>query len=93
MRLPPRWVRRAVLGPAVIALTVLVLVTLPVWLLVAAAVSPFLPGRLRGLRVLWVAVVALVVESAALVALLLLWIASGFGLCCARPGFSGCTTG
>jgi 1-acyl-sn-glycerol-3-phosphate acyltransferase len=77
---PPRWMRRAMLAPAVIALTVLVLVTLPVWLVVAAAASPLLPGRLRGLRVLWVAVVALVLESAALVALLLLWIASGFGL-------------
>jgi 1-acyl-sn-glycerol-3-phosphate acyltransferase len=68
------------LAPAVITLTVVVLLTLPVWLLVAAALSPLLPGRLRGLRVLWVAVVALVLESAALVALLLLWIASGYGL-------------
>ena len=48
VRLPPRWVRRVVLAPAVIALTVVVVTTLPVWLLVAAAVSPLLPGRLRG---------------------------------------------
>jgi 1-acyl-sn-glycerol-3-phosphate acyltransferase len=80
VKLPPRWVRRAVLAPAVIAATVAVLVTLPGWVLVAAAVSPLLPGRLRGLRLLWVAVVALVLESGALLALLLLWIGSGFGL-------------
>jgi hypothetical protein len=49
-----------VLAPAVVLLTVLVLTTLPVWLFLAAALSPLLPGRLRVLRVLWVAVVALV---------------------------------
>jgi 1-acyl-sn-glycerol-3-phosphate acyltransferase len=87
MRLPPRWVRRAVLAPAVVALTVAVLVTLPVWLLVAAAVSPLLPGKLRALRVLWVAVVALVLESTSLLALLLLWIAAGFGLAVRTPPF------
>ncbi|OLT09750.1 glycerol acyltransferase [Pseudonocardia sp. CNS-139] len=85
MNLPPRWVRRAVLAPAVLALTAGVLVTLPVWLLVAAAVSPLLPGRMRVLRVLWVAVLALVLESAALVALLALWVASGFGAVIRTP--------
>ena len=50
--LPPRWIRRVVLAPAIIAVTVLVLVTLPLWLMAAAAVSPLLPGKLRALRVL-----------------------------------------
>ena len=45
-----REVRRFVLGPVVIAVTVALLLTLPVWLLVAAAASPVLPGRWRALR-------------------------------------------
>jgi 1-acyl-sn-glycerol-3-phosphate acyltransferase len=77
---PPRWVRRVVLAPAVVGLTLVVLLTLPLWLLVAAAVSPLLPGKRRALRVLWVGVVALVLESVVLVLLLALWLLSGFGL-------------
>ncbi|GAA1291669.1 hypothetical protein GCM10009609_70110 [Pseudonocardia aurantiaca] len=85
MGLPPRWVRRAVLAPAMVGLTVAVLLTLPVWLLAAAAVSPLLPGKLRALRVLWVVVVALVLESVALLGLFVLWVASGFGLAIRTP--------
>jgi 1-acyl-sn-glycerol-3-phosphate acyltransferase len=80
VNLPPRWLRRAVLAPAVVVLTVAVLLTLPVWLLIAAVAAPLMPGRLRALRVLWFGVVVLVLESATLVTLLLLWIGSGFGL-------------
>lgn len=87
MRLPPRWVRRVVLAPAMVLLTVVVVTTLPVWLLLAAALSPFLPGRLRALRVLWVVVVALVLESVVLVALLGLWLVAGFGLAIRTPPF------
>ena len=36
--------RRLVVAPAVILLTVLVWVTLPLWLIVAAALSPVVPG-------------------------------------------------
>ena len=78
--LPPTWFRRLVLAPAVVVLTVAVLTTLPLWLLLAAAVSPLLPGKLRALRVLWVAVVALALESVVLVALFALWLLAGFGL-------------
>ncbi|MGH3914218.1 MAG: 1-acyl-sn-glycerol-3-phosphate acyltransferase [Pseudonocardiaceae bacterium] len=87
MRLPPRWVRRIVLAPAMVLFTVVVLTTLPVWLLLAAALSPFLPGRLRALRVLWVAVVALVLESVGLVALLGLWLGAGLGVAIRTPPF------
>lgn len=87
MTLPPRWVRRLVLAPAMVALTLLVLVTLPAWLVLAAALSPLLPGRLRVLRVTWVVVVALVLESAVLGALLGLWVAAGFGLALRTPRF------
>src|SRR5918998_1084535 len=78
--LPPRWVRRVVLAPAILVLTAGVLAALPLLVLVAAALSPLLPGRLRALRVLWVAVVALVLESLGLLALFGLWLAAGLRL-------------
>jgi len=84
---PPRWVRRLVLAPAVVGVTLAVLVTLPLWLLLAAAASPLLPGRLRALRVLWVGVVALVLETTVLFAMFGLWVASGFGAAVRRPLF------
>ena len=81
------WFRRIVLGPAVIALTVLVLTTVPVWLLVAALLSPVVPGRLRPLRLLSLVLMHLVLESLMLVELFGLWIASGFGYFIRRPYF------
>jgi 1-acyl-sn-glycerol-3-phosphate acyltransferase len=71
--------RRLVVAPAVIALTVLVWVTLPLWLIVAAALSPVLPGRWRALRLLWVVILYLTCESVLLVVMLGLWLASGCG--------------
>ena len=85
--LPPRWMRRMVLAPAMIGVTVTLLFTLPVWLLVAAAASPLFPGRLWALRVLWVVIVWLVLESACLMALFGLWLASGFGVLTRTPPF------
>lgn len=85
--LPPRWFRRAVLAPLVVAAAVFVLVTLPFWLLAAAAVSPLLPGKLRPLRVLWVMIVALVLEAVVLLALFALWVAAGFGTAVRTPPF------
>jgi 1-acyl-sn-glycerol-3-phosphate acyltransferase len=76
-----------VLAPAVLVLAALVLTTLPVWLLVGAALSPFLPGRQRALRVVWLAVIGLVLESIVLVALFGLWVAAGFGLAVRTPPF------
>ncbi|MGB0099604.1 MAG: 1-acyl-sn-glycerol-3-phosphate acyltransferase [Nocardioides sp.] len=74
------WVlRRLVIAPAVIAATVLLWLTLPWWLIGALALSPVVPGRLRPLRILWVAVVYLTCEALLLVVMLGLWIASGFG--------------
>ncbi len=85
--LPPRWVRRVVLAPAMVGITIALLFTLPLWLLVAAAASPLLPGRFRALRVLWVAIVWLVLESASLMALFGLWVAAGFGALVRTPPF------
>lgn len=82
-----RLLQRVVVAPALIVLTVLLLTTIPVWLLVAAVLSPLVPGRLRPLRLLWLAVLHLVLESVILLELLGLWIASGFGLAIRRPFF------
>ena len=85
--LPPLVVRRLVLAPAMVALTVLTLTTLPVLLLVAAALSTVLPGRWRLLRLTWMALLHLLLESVALVVLFLLWVASGFGWRIRSPRF------
>jgi 1-acyl-sn-glycerol-3-phosphate acyltransferase len=77
--LAPRPVRRLLVAPVVPLVTLFAISALPLTAIVAAGVSPWLPGRWRPLRVLWVAIVMLVVESLALVSLLLLWFASGFG--------------
>lgn len=85
-----RWVlRRLVVAPAVIGLAALVWVTLPFWLIGAAALSPLVPGRLRPLRILWVAIVYLTCEALLLLTMLGLWIASGFGWRLRTPYFEG----
>jgi 1-acyl-sn-glycerol-3-phosphate acyltransferase len=71
--------RRLVIAPLVVGLTALMWVTLPVWLLAAAALSPIVPGWLRPLRILWVAIVYVTCEAVLLVVLFGLWLASGFG--------------
>lgn len=78
--LPPRIIRRLILAPLVIVLTVVAVITLPIWLLVVAAASLRLPPpQRRGTRLVWFAVAWLALESMALVACLGLWVASGFG--------------
>ncbi len=84
---PPWWVRRLVLAPVVIALAGVAVATLPVWVLLSVLASPLAPGRLRPLRVLWVATLHLVLETVLLVALAGLWLASGFGLLVRTPAF------
>ena len=84
--------RRLVLAPAVIGLTVLVWVTLPLWLILAAlspVVARVLPGMWRVLRVGWVAILYLTCESLLLVVLFGLWLASGFGWRIRSPYFAG----
>ena len=84
-----RLVRRVVLGPLVVLLTVLLWVTLPLWVIAAAALSPLLPGRWRALRLLWVFILYLTCEALLLVVLLGLWLASGFGWRMRTPYFEG----
>lgn len=84
---PPRWVRRVLLAPAVVALAFFALTTLPLWLLAAAAVSPLMPGWLRPLRLFWISLFYLVLNAAALVVMFGLWLAAGFGVKKHSPPF------
>ncbi len=79
--------RRVVVAPAVIVLTVFLLTTIPLWLFVAALLSPLMAGRLRPLRILWLVMLHLVLESLLLLEMFGLWIASGFGAFIRRPFF------
>jgi 1-acyl-sn-glycerol-3-phosphate acyltransferase len=81
--------RRLVIAPAMIALAVGLWATLPLWLIGAAALAPLLPGRWRALRLLWLLVSYVSVESVLLVVLLGLWLASGFGWRLRTPYFQG----
>jgi len=78
-----------VIAPAMIGLAVVLWTTLPLWLIVAAALAPVVPGRWRALRLLWMLVVYVSVESILLVVLLGLWLASGFGRRIRTPYFEG----
>ncbi|WP_296667577.1 1-acyl-sn-glycerol-3-phosphate acyltransferase [Demequina sp.] len=79
-RLPPVWVRRLVLAPAIV-LAAFVWLPLAVWLAVAVAaiVSWALPGRLRITRVVWLAGLYLMWDAFNVVALAALWVWFGFG--------------
>lgn len=82
------WIlQRLVVAPLVILGTVLLWTTLPISLLVGGIASAFVPGWLRPVRLLWVVVLHLTLETIMLVVLFGLWIASGFGLFLKRPFF------
>jgi 1-acyl-sn-glycerol-3-phosphate acyltransferase len=85
--LPPVLLRRIVLAPALVLLTVVAITGLPVLLLVGAALATVLPGRWRLLRLIWMALLYLVLESVGLVVLFVLWVASGFGWKIRSPRF------
>jgi 1-acyl-sn-glycerol-3-phosphate acyltransferase len=85
--MPPIWIRRVLLAPAAVALFVVLLVTMPLWLLVAVLCAPFGSGRLRALRVLWVVAVYLALEVFMLAVMFGLWVASGFGWRIGTPRF------
>jgi 1-acyl-sn-glycerol-3-phosphate acyltransferase len=77
--LPPRIVRRLLFPPLVFLLTLGAVVLAPVLLLLAIVAVPSRSGRRRALRLIWFALAWLLMESAALIACLGLWIVSGFG--------------
>ncbi|MFC7649008.1 1-acyl-sn-glycerol-3-phosphate acyltransferase [Streptosporangium lutulentum] len=64
----------------VLVLTVVAVITLPIWLAVVTAASLRLPvPQRRGTRLVWFALAWLTLESMALVASLGLWVAAGLG--------------
>jgi 1-acyl-sn-glycerol-3-phosphate acyltransferase len=71
--------RRLVTVPAVLVVTTVLWVLLPIWLVAAAALSPLVPGRWRALRVLWLAILYASMDSLLLVVMFGYWLASGFG--------------
>src|SRR6266568_5072926 len=81
MPLPPKIVRRLILGPLALALSVAFVGLAPV-LFLGAAITDLALSRRRWqtVRVAAFAEAYLLVEIAGLVALFVLWIASGFGL-------------
>jgi 1-acyl-sn-glycerol-3-phosphate acyltransferase len=87
VRPPSRWLRRVLLAPLVLLLSLGLVVTAPLWMLVTLVVSPFTPGRLRPLRLLWLVTVYLLVEAVVLVALFGLWVVSGCGWKVRGPTF------
>lgn len=80
--LPPRLVRRLVLAPLVIIIAVAVVVLSPLLALLTLAfglIGRARPGRMRGLRLLYFALIWLAAETSALFTCLGLWVVSGFG--------------
>jgi 1-acyl-sn-glycerol-3-phosphate acyltransferase len=71
--------RRLVTVPGAYALLLLLVTLLPLWVLAAAAISPWLPGRMRALRLLWFFTLYLVLEVVGLAVVAVLWVAAGFG--------------
>lgn len=79
--------QRFVVAPLTILLALWLWATLPVTLVVAGVMSAFVPGWLRPVRLLWIAVLHVTLESLVLVAAFGLWVGSGFGLLLRRPWF------
>lgn len=84
-RLPPRIVRRLVLAPLALVLSLAFLAASPLLLLAAAIADLFLPGSWRTLRVVWFGVAYLALEVVGLLAMFVLWLASGLGLALRAP--------
>ncbi len=87
MRLPPKWLRRILIAPAVVLLALFAVLSLPVWLIVAAFVSRYVPGKWRIFRITWFIFLYLMVDAGAIVVMFLYWIASGFGWKIRSPFF------
>lgn len=79
-RLPPRIVRRLVIAPLGLALSLALLILSPALLLLAVIADLFLPGSWRTTRLVAFAVGYLVFEVIGLIAMFGLWIFCGFGI-------------
>jgi 1-acyl-sn-glycerol-3-phosphate acyltransferase len=78
-KVPSKAFRRLVIVPGFVLIALMALASLPLWLLVAAFVSRFVPGRWRLLRVAWFLFVYVWWEVVTLLAAAALWVASGLG--------------
>ncbi|MGZ4211714.1 MAG: 1-acyl-sn-glycerol-3-phosphate acyltransferase [Actinomycetota bacterium] len=78
--LPPTIVRRVVLAPLALVLSLVLLVLSPLLLIAAFVADLFLPGNWRTVRLVTFCAGYLALEIAGLVAMFTLWIASGFGV-------------
>jgi 1-acyl-sn-glycerol-3-phosphate acyltransferase len=84
--LPPWWIRRVLLVPAMLAFSLACVLTLPATVLIASLVSVLMPdSRWRPLRLLAVFVGYLAAEGVALFALGYLWVIAGFGWAIRAP--------
>lgn len=86
-RVPTYTFRRLVIVPGFVVVAVLALAALPLWLLVAAFVSRFVPGRWRPLRVAWFLFVYVWWEVVTLIAAAAMWIGSVFGRKLGEPAW------
>ena len=77
--LPPRWIRRLVVAPLVVAICLGLLAISPVFLLLAALVDLFAPGNWRTLRMAAFGTFYVFMEVAGLVVLFALWVWFGLG--------------
>jgi 1-acyl-sn-glycerol-3-phosphate acyltransferase len=84
---PPYWVRRVVLIPAVFALMTVVLFGIPLALAALLVLSFLIPGKWRPLRLAGFTLVYMAMEWLGLIAAFGLWLISGFGLYLKRPWF------
>ncbi|MGA9276131.1 1-acyl-sn-glycerol-3-phosphate acyltransferase [Ilumatobacter sp.] len=87
VRLPPKIIRRLFVAPAAGAAVVFAFSFMPLWAVVAAFASRYVPGRWRILRVSWFLFVYLALELVGLVVLFGLWVGSGFGWKIGTPRF------
>jgi 1-acyl-sn-glycerol-3-phosphate acyltransferase len=79
--------RRILIDPAITLLVVLAALSLPIWVIAAAFVSRYVPGKWRILRLAWFLFLYLAVEALALIIMFLLWLASGLGWKIRAPAF------
>lgn len=78
MRLPPRWLRRLILGPGLVIAAVALVSTFPVFLLLMALGS-LIPKYGRLPRVIWLFAFYVIWDAAAVIVMFCTWVASGFG--------------
>src|SRR5688572_289501 len=84
-RLPPRLVRRVLIAPVVFALCLVLLAVSPLVFAATAIADLFLPGRFRTVRLVAFIAGYLALEVVGLVWMVVLWVASGFGVTIRSP--------